>query len=211
MTSELEQLVEQAQPDVSERRLARFYAEALLNAAQSQNAVDEIMEQLDALAGDLTRRDPYIAAFFTSGVVGQSSRESTINAAFDDRCHPLLVQFLLVLNEHDRLFLLQPVVAELHALRDARAHRYPVTVSAAVPLTDDQQKRLLDNLREAFKLEPVFEMKVDPDLLGGMIVRVADLVFDGSVRTQLLSMRKQLLENASHEIQSGRDRLSPAT
>jgi F-type H+-transporting ATPase subunit delta len=211
MTEELQQLVELAQPDVSERRLARVYAEALLNAAEKQNAVEEILVELEGLVGDVRRRDPYVLAFFTSGVIGKSTRENIIKTAFQERSHPLLVRALLVLNDHDRLALLRPLVEELKTLHQARCRHLPVTVQAAVPLADDQRQRLVEFLKDAFQLEPILDVQVDPDLLGGVVVRIADMVFDGSVRTQILNMRKQLLENASHEIQSGRDRLSLAT
>ena len=56
--------------------------------------------------------------------------------------------------------------------------------------------------------EPVLELTVDPTLLGGLVVRVGDNLFDGSVRTRIDTLRKQLIERSSHEIQSGRDRFS---
>ena len=55
-------------------------------------------------------------------------------------------------------------------------------------------------------MEPVLDVQVDPELLGGLVVRVADWQFDGSVRSRLQNLRNQLIENSSHEIQSGRDR-----
>jgi F-type H+-transporting ATPase subunit delta len=211
MTVKLKALVEESSPNVSERRLAKVYAGAVLNAAQKENAQEIVLEELVSLINDVSRRDPDIASFFTSGVVGKVSREAALKHAFTERCHPIVLQSLLVLNSHDRVMLLRTVVEEVQALYDARARRFPVQVRAAVPLADDERQRLFDNLRQTFHLEPVLDVQIDPALLGGVVIRVADWVFDGSVRTQLVIMRKQLLENASHEIQSGRDRLSPAT
>jgi F-type H+-transporting ATPase subunit delta len=207
---DLQELVQQAQPDVSERRLARVYAEALLNVADKQHAVEEVVAELDELLKDLTGREPYVRAFFTSGVIGKDRREGAIKAAFVDRSHPLVVNFLLVLNDHDRLMLLRPTVEQLRVLDDLRRRRFRCTVQSAVPLAEDQQQRLLEDLRKSFLLEPILEQRLDPDVLGGMVLRVADWVFDGSVRTQLVNMRKQMREMSSHEIQSGRDRFSTA-
>jgi F0F1-type ATP synthase delta subunit len=58
------------------------------------------------------------------------------------------------------------------------------------------------------KAEPVLRVREDPDLLGGMVVRVGAKVFDGSVRSRLETLRNQLLSRGSHEIQAGRDRFS---
>jgi F-type H+-transporting ATPase subunit delta len=210
MTGDLEELVQQAQPNVSERRLARIYAEALINIADQQNATPDVVGELHDLVEDVRGRQPYIQAFFTSGVIGKDRREAAIKAAFDGRSHPLVVNFLLVLNDHERLMLLRPIVEELQILDDLRRRHFRVTVQSALPLAEQQREKLIEDLRTSFRLEPVLEQKLDPDLLGGLVLRVADWVFDGSVRTQLVNMRKQLREMSSHEIQSGRDRFSTA-
>jgi F-type H+-transporting ATPase subunit delta len=204
--SEIEDLVHQAQADVSERRLAHIYAEALLSAAAKQNAEEEVLAELRALLDDLKGRPAYIQAFFISGVIGKDRREAALRAAFNDRCHPLVLNFLLVLNDHERLMLIRFIVEELQVLEDLRRRHFRVQVQSAVPLADDQRERLLTDLRQSFQLEPVLEQRIDPDLLGGMVLRVADWFFDGSVRTQLVNLRKKLKEMSSHEIQSGRDR-----
>ena len=79
----------------------------------------------------------------------------------------------------------------------------------AVPLPEDQQERLRQGVRNAMNLEPILETRVEPDLLGGLILKVGDWQFDGSVRTRLDNIRQYLIERSSHEIQSGRDRFSP--
>jgi F-type H+-transporting ATPase subunit delta len=208
MSTDLQELVAQAQPDVSERRLARIYAEGLLNAAEKANAVDQVINELRELENDTQGRLPYVRAFFTSGIVGKNRRAAVISKAFTERSHPLVINFLLVLNERDRLFLLWPIVNELQVLNDIRHRRFRVLVESAVPLADDQRQRLLEDLRTSFRMEPILEQRVEPDLLGGMVMRVADWVFDGSVRTQLINLRKKLREMSSHEIQRERDRFS---
>jgi F-type H+-transporting ATPase subunit delta len=210
MTEELQELVQQAQPDVSEQRLARIYAEALLNVTDKQHATEDVVAELQELSQRLSRGPEYVRAFFTSGVIGKDRRDSAIRAAFGDRIHPLILNFLLVLNDHERLFLVRPIIEELRILDDLRRLRFRVTVQSAVPLAEEQRQRLLEDLRNSFRLEPVLDQRLDPDLLGGVVLRVADFVFDGSVRTQLINMRHQMREMSSHEIQSGRDRFRTA-
>ena len=100
MNDELEKLVEEAQPDVSQRKLARIYAEALLNAAEKNDAAAEILGELHQLLDDLRRRDPYVRAFFTSGVIGKERREAALKAAFGGRAHPVLMNFLASSSRH---------------------------------------------------------------------------------------------------------------
>ena len=210
MSEDLQELVHHAQPDVSARRLARIYGEALLNAAERENAGQDVMDELHELTADLSRRESFVREFFISGVIGKERRELALKNAFENRSHPLVVNFLLVLNDHDRLQLFRTAVEEMQKLDDLRRRRFKVLVRSVVPLEDEQRKHLEDNLRIAFRLEPMLEQRIEPDLLGGMIVRVGDWVLDGSVRTQLVNLRKQLREMSSHEIQSRRDSFSAA-
>jgi F-type H+-transporting ATPase subunit delta len=196
--------------DVSAQRVARVYAEALVNAADRQGQADAVLGELEALVRDVFRADPLLEQFLAGGVISRRRRGEVIRAVFAKRAGQLLVNLLLVLNEHDRLGLLRTVLVEARRLRDKRAGRTRIEVRSAVPLADEQLDRLRRQLRDAFHLEPVLEPRVDADLLGGLVVRVGDWVYDSSVRTRLDTIRNQLIERSSHEIQSRRDRFSSA-
>jgi F-type H+-transporting ATPase subunit delta len=147
-----------------------------------------------------------MAAFFTSGVVSRSKKAKAIRHAFENRASELLTNFLLVLNDHDRLDLLRVVDTAYRELLEERAGHVRVHVLSAVPLLAEQADKLRRELRETFHREPVLEAKVDPDLLGGLVVQLGDWVYDGSVRTRLQNLKHQILMESSHEIQGGRDR-----
>lgn len=202
--------VDDSGTDVEAQRVARVYAESLLNSVEKQGHADEVVADLDALVTEVFPSHPNFETFLASGAVGRDRKEPVIRKAFDGRASELFVNFLLVLNRHDRLDLLRPIRAELHALHDQRRRRLRVQVRTAVPLPDDQQTRLRDQLRRAFDREPVLQTAVDPSVLGGLAVRVGDWLYDGTVRTRLDNLRNQLIERSSHEIQSGRDRFRSA-
>ena len=138
--------------------------------------------------------------------MGRDRKAHVIRKAFENRASELIVNFLLVLNEHERLDLLKPITVAYSDLRDERGGRVRVQVLTAVPLPDDQRERLRQQLAENLHKEPVLETDVDPELLGGMVVRVNDWLYDYSVRAQLEDIRKQILARSSYEIQSRRDR-----
>jgi F-type H+-transporting ATPase subunit delta len=194
--------------DVGSQRVARVYAEALLGAAEEQGQGDAVVEELEALVRDVIRTDPNIEAFFASAAIGRSAKAEVIENAFKGKASPLFYNFLRVVNEHERLGLLAPILTAARALRDQQARRIRVQVRSAAPLGDDQRERLARELRDNFQLEPVLEARVDPDLLGGLVVKVGDWLYDGSVRTRLDTLRKQLIERSSYEIQSRRDHFS---
>jgi F-type H+-transporting ATPase subunit delta len=197
--------------DIGAQRIAGVYAEALLNAAQMQEQGDAVLEGLEFLIGEVFQQDPQFEAFLSSGAIGRDRKARAIQAIFEDRVSEVIYNFLMVLNQHGRLDLLRPILAALRNLLDQRSGRLRVHVRTAVPLPDDQRDRLYQELRQTFKREPVLEATVDPDLLGGMVVRVGDWLYDASVRTQIENLRNHLIASSSHEIQSRRDRFSIAS
>jgi len=196
--------------DVGAQRVAHVYAEALLNAADKQGQSEQVLESLESLIRDLFPAEPQFEIFLTSSAVGRDRKAQVIEKVFEDRASVLFVDFLKVLNQHERLNLLRPILAAAKEFRDKRAKRIRVRVRSAVPLTDEQANRLRQQLHEALKLEPILQTEVDPDLLGGVVLQVGDWLYDASVRARLDSIQNQLIARSSYEIQSGRDRFSIA-
>jgi F-type H+-transporting ATPase subunit delta len=196
--------------DVGGQRVAKVYAVALLNAAQAKGELADVLGELDDLVNKVFSVRPEFETFLTSGAVGRRQKEEVLGKTFQGRCSDTFLNFLLVLNHHERLDMLRGILQSAQELSDDRTGRMRVRVTSAVSLPDDQRNRLVAELRETFQREPLLDLRTDPDLLGGMVVRVGDWLYDASVRSQLLDIRHQIIERSSHEIQSGRDRFSSA-
>jgi F-type H+-transporting ATPase subunit delta len=196
--------------DVGAQRVGKVYAEALLNAAEKQNQADEVLQVFDAVVYDLFRREPQFEMFLGSGAIGRDRKQEVIDKTFNGRAADVFVNFLLVLNKHDRLDVLRAVHAAYGQLYDTRAGRIRVQVTSALPLPDDQAEKLRQEIRSKFNREPVLDIRVDPDLIAGMVVQVGDWKLDSSIQSRLHHIREQLVERSSYEIQSRRDRFSSA-
>ena len=194
--------------DVGAQRVGKVYAESLLNAAEKNNHALEILEEFDAVVVDLFRRDPQLEMFFASSAVGRDLKQEILEKTFRGRAIDLFVNFLLVLNRHDRLDVIRAVRAAYRDLLDERAGRIRVQVRSAVPLPSDQSESLRQEIRAKFNKEPVLDARIDPDLIAGMVVQVGDWRLDSSIQCRLRHIREQLVERSSHEIQSRRDRFS---
>ena len=149
--------------DDATRRVARVYAEALLNAAAKRGQEQALLQELQALVGEVFARDPDCEAFLASAAIDRNRKAAVLRGAFEGRADELLVNFLLVLNEHDRLGALRAVAAVYRELYDERTGRMNVRVASAAPLSDEQQERLRQKLREQFQREPVLHTRLDPD------------------------------------------------
>jgi F-type H+-transporting ATPase subunit delta len=206
----------EAQPEVRHRtvmddearHVSRVYAEALYRSAEKENLVEPVLGELEGVVRDIFDRDRGLELFFSSAAIGRDRKGEVIRSAFEGRVSGVLRQFFDVLNEHDRLDALRAIASAYRTLYDKKTRRVVVHVTSAVPLTDDERARVVNQVKTVSHLEPVLQEDVDPDVLGGVIIRINDWVYDASVRSRLQAIRQQLIERSSHGIQSGRDRFS---
>jgi F-type H+-transporting ATPase subunit delta len=104
------------------------------------------------------------------------------------------------LNRAGRLDQLPAVVRQARKIWNTRQNRKSVLVRSAVPLDAAQQKDLADRLRASLQAEPILQLRVDPTVLGGLVIQVGDLVYDTSVRSQLERLRRQLVEEKLQQL-----------
>ncbi len=192
----------------SPARLVLTYAEALLNAAEKQGIAQQVQEELDSLIDDVFRRSPELEATTATRRLHRNVVDRLILTAFEGRASSLFVDFLRILNNRDRNFLIRPIAAAYRFLREQRHNLVRVQVYTAVALDEKFCSELEKTLAKVLNAEPVVYVREQPELLGGMVIRVGTKVIDSSVRTRLDTIRNQLLLRGSHEIQSGRNRLS---
>ena len=189
-------------------RLARTYAEALLDIAGRRGEADAVAEQFDSLLNDVFPNVAGLEAFLDTPAVNKHTKDEALAGAFGDRATPLFLDFLRLLNRKDRLGLVRLIAVAYRALRDKKANRQRILVETAAPLSDAQKTALRDTLAAALNKTPVLVVRENPALIGGLVVHVGDKVYDTSVRTKLQAVRHTLLVRGSHAIQSGRDRFS---
>ena len=118
----------------------------------------------------------------------------------------MVLDFLKVLSAHRRLDIVPTVRQEVQKLHDELRGRVRVELRTATPLEDGLSRNLQDSLRRILGVEPQVDPSVDAALIGGIVLRVGDTVYDGSVARQLHQVREQMINRSIHEIQSRRDR-----
>lgn len=199
--------------DVDVLRVARVYAKALLNAAVKVGKVDEYQQGFDTLVGnpldEPTQSD--IGPLLTSTVISREKKEEVIKKVFDPRADQTFVNFLLVLKKHNRLDIIRPVAAMYRQLRDEYHRRIRTLVRSAVPLTDEERNEVKDMVQKHFNQQAVIVEEVDPELLGGVQIRIGDRQIDLSLRSRLFKIQQQMIERSTYEIQRRRDRVGSAS
>lgn len=176
--------------------IARNYAETLLLLAQRQGgdaAVDEYATAIDEVAA-LLRDEPRIREFLETPRIDVESKQRAIRGAFSGRVPDQLLRFLLVVVEKRRQRLIPQIADEYRDLVDALRGRTRAEITLSVAPTPEQERELASTLERRLGQTVVPTFRVDPALLGGIIVRVGDQILDGSVRRRLSIMRRRLME-----------------
>ena len=200
----------QARLDPAAERIARVYAQAILEAADAAGCRGQVIDEVAAFVGDVLPKVAGALAVLASPQVAAEQKESLIRRVAGGRLLPTTVHAMCVLARHDRLEILAEVASAVRKLDDEAAGRRQATFTTAVPLGDDERRRILAEVEEAVgvKLAPVFTVKAD--LIGGLVVRIGDTVYDQSIASGLSRLGGNLHRRTIHEIQYRRDRLTSA-
>lgn len=193
--------------DPSTLAVAKMYAEAFIGAAQSVG-VEDVLEEFESFLTDVLDRNPDFATLLCSSVGNRDDRLTLIDRVVAPHASELFTSFLRVLARKDRLDLL-PLILHQSQLRYERLQgKRRVQVTSAQELSDEQRERVRQQLSEKLPFDPILESNVDPSLLGGIVIRVGDTVYDSSVKTRMKQLRERMRQRSLNEIQSGRDRFS---
>jgi F-type H+-transporting ATPase subunit delta len=174
--------------------ISRVYADALFEVAEDNGKLDEVHEQLGQVVDALNENRELQVYFFSPYFTSAEKREG-ISKAFVG-AQPELVNFLELLAEKHRMpaiFTIRSIFDELWA--EARK-RLEVTVTSAVELDDDLLKQIGSEIEGRTGREIDLEAVVDDNVLGGLVLRVGNMIFDASVRSKLERVRREVAQAA---------------
>lgn len=165
--------------------IADRYAAALFELAEQQNALDQVAADLKALRNMAAASDDLVR-LLRSPVIGRAEQTRAMvalaeKAGFAD----LTRRFLGLLAQNRRLFSLWGIANAYLARLAAKRGEVTAQVFAAAPLTDKQLAALNQTLKTAVGGDVAIDVKLDPSLLGGLVVKVGSRMIDNSLRTKL--------------------------
>ncbi|MCA9176353.1 MAG: ATP synthase F1 subunit delta [Planctomycetales bacterium] len=192
--------------DTDRQQLGKIYAKALLGAAGADG--EKVLEELDSLLDDVLKQLPNLSAMLQSPRVPHGDKEAMLDKAFRGKMTPILLNFLKVCSKRRRLDCLGAVRAEARRLYNELNGRVEVRVTTAAPLQPERLQSLQGQLSRMLGAEVVMLTEVDPELLGGLVVRVGDTVYDGSIANRLDRFRQSALTNAANTVRSSMQRFT---
>jgi F-type H+-transporting ATPase subunit delta len=174
--------------------IARVYAEALFGAAKAKGNLDAIYEQLGQFA-DALAENRELQLFFFSPYFSSAEKRDGLAKALDG-AEPELLNFLELLTEKHRMPVLFRIRRNFDALWAKENKRLGVTVTSAVELDPEIAERIGSEIEKQTGNRVELQRRVDPDILGGLVVQVGNMVMDTSIRNRLDKLRKSVAQAA---------------
>jgi F-type H+-transporting ATPase subunit delta len=175
--------------------LGRRYAKALLDLAREQGEIDPVLRDVGSLA-DAWKTSADLREIVGNPVIPRPALRAAVDAVMDKLgCSKLFRNTINLLADKGRLAHLEEVLHALEELAEAETGRVRVEVISAKPLSDAYYARLTEKLKRVTDREVVLVKKQDPSLIGGVVTRVGDQVFDGSLSNRLSELKETLLAN----------------
>lgn len=172
------------------------YAKALFSLAKEEGSTGAIRSQLQEM-DQLFEENQELHRALLTPLYPAKERKSALSMIADRvEISPLLRNFIFYLVDQRRLISLDGIAEEFGRLVDEDEGRMTAVVTSASPLDEAGQERLKRALSERTGRDVTLEVKLDPTLIGGAVAQVGDLVFDGSLRTQLDTLRTHLMKGS---------------
>lgn len=175
--------------------IARNYAEALVTLAQRANDLDGWGRMIDDVA-QLVTNDVKVRRFLESPRVPVVAKKEILRKAFQDRMPRLMVRFLEALVQNRRQLLIPEIASEYATLVDESLGRVRADITLAREPLPGEVDAIAASISRTLGRTAVAQVRINPDIIGGVIVRVGDYVKDGSVRRRLGLLKSKLVQQA---------------
>jgi ATP synthase F1 delta subunit len=174
--------------------IAEVYARALFDVAKEHDVLDRVRDELGAFADALEERRE-LQVFFFSPYFSSEEKRDGIDRIVED-ADQRLVNFLKLLAERHRMPVIHRIRRRFDALWAEEHRLLPVSVTSAVELEESMLEGIGKRIEEQTGRSVELTSNVDPNVLGGLVVRVGNMVLDASVRNRLERLRKQVAKAA---------------
>ena len=175
-------------------RSPRRYAQAVFQIALERGDLDTWSEDLRALATGLENRE--FSDLLDAPQVPAAHKIRAIKESLGDTVDTLALNLASMLASRNLAYLLPGIVDDFGRLLDAHRGIERAEVTSAVPLNTDQRTRIAQLLEGVGDTDVRLSSAVEPQIIGGLVARIGDRMIDGSVKSKLEEMRREIVEQA---------------
>jgi F-type H+-transporting ATPase subunit delta len=175
--------------------LAQVYARSLFEVAREHGSLGELREQLGQFV-DAVNDNRELALFFFSPYFSTKEKQEALGRMLTD-ASPILMNFLGLLIEKHRMPVIFRIGQEYERLWEEENRMLPVEITSAIELDNETTDSVGKNIGERTGRKVTLAAHVDPDILGGIIIRVGNSILDASIRNRLEQLRRHVAQGAS--------------
>lgn len=176
---------------MNNKTVAKRYAQALLQIAQERNSLDLFEKEINDCLASISA-DQHLKHIWFSERITPGDKKEVIKGLFQKKVSVIIINFLMVLVDKNREEYLPDIFREYRRLADITRNIVDAEVRSAVQLTDKDFNELQGKLSAMTGKNVRLQVKIDPNLIGGLVVKIGDKVIDGSVVKRLAIMKKKL-------------------
>lgn len=193
--------------DSTRQQVGEAWARALLGLGRERGSVDGLLQELSDFAGAI-RGLPRFGAALDSPRVSPAKKQQMVTRTLEGRASQDFLNFIRVLVRRGRFDCLEAILASATKQQDEFTGRVRGLVTAAQPVDPASVQQLSRNLSQRLGREVVLQSEVDESIIGGVVVRVGDTVYDASVRNQLSRLKVRTAKKATDAIRNQLDRFA---
>lgn len=178
---------------MTERKISSRYAKALLDLAINEGLADTMLIDLKKVVRmiDASRE---LNLLIKSPIIQYWKKKKIIREIFEPILHKLTLDFLLMLVDHRREILIPSILYQYESRYNNIMNNLPVSIYSAVEINENTKSKIINKLNEITNMNILPDFKIDKSIKGGIIIKIDDWVFDGSIKNQLKLLYKQLAE-----------------
>ncbi len=196
--------------DSARQYLGSVYAKALLGVTEKRGVTEQVLAELQSFLDDVLGSLPKLEAILVSPRVALEDKLRMLDQAVGGRMQQDLLHFLKVAARHGRLDCLREVARAARQQLNQLRGRIEVQVESAQPLDENLRTAISERLRAALGAEVELHEKINADIVGGLVVRVGDTVYDASVANQLDRLRQSILGGTRQAMRKSTERFASA-
>mgnify|MGYP001322272833 CR=1 FL=1 len=173
---------------------SKNYAAALMSAAKKCEAIDLVESSLTVING-LIKREPAFRSFFFTRRICAEKKQEILETVLSDRLNPMVSEFFLII-VRNRDYQLYPKVIKYYSdLRAKELELIKVVATTADELEESAFNSIKDRLEKVTEKQVDFKAVTDPEIVGGIRLRVGNYYIDGSLQGRLGKLKKELIQN----------------
>ncbi len=184
---------------MKKNEIARQYSKALYEIGDEKDNLFELYDELKELNRSIKENESLSEALFHQRVLVEE-KQRVFKRVFEDKLSDDIYKFMMLLIEKRRIYFLENIVAEFRRQVYKHENIITVEVTTAVEMSSETKDKLKAKLNEHVDKKIEMEEYCDPDIIGGMVLKIGDYLIDGSIKSKLESLEEQIKKIPLQEI-----------